>query len=87
MRDVAILSLIIAAAPAIAADASRPSPQDRVCRSIENTGSRITGRECHSRSEWMEIDAERRKQYELFNQNMARGAASERPISTSPYPR
>lgn len=31
-------------------------PAQRVCRSIESTGSRFTKSVCHTRAEWVQID-------------------------------
>jgi hypothetical protein len=70
---------------AAAADTNKPDDR-RVCRSERNTGSRIPTSECHSRSEWVEIDAARAKQAEQFQRNMNNPAA-DRGFSTSPMAR
>jgi hypothetical protein len=77
-------------AAATAADGAKEKAKDedrQVCRNLTNTGTRIASKECHARSEWVEIDAVRRKQLEQFNRNMNSGAAAERGVSNSPIPR
>jgi hypothetical protein len=60
MRFVAILALFALSAPAFAQDAP-PSPKPepvkerKVCRVIEVTGSMMGKRECHTPTEWRQI--------------------------------
>jgi len=46
------------ASPLAAADSDQqpPKKERRICRESEPTGSRLTKRVCHTKSEWAEID-------------------------------
>ena len=83
-----LLAVSLPAIPAVAADpAGTAADEDRpVCRKLESTGSRIAGRECHTRAEWLEIEAARRKQADQFQRNMNNPSA-DTGFSTSAYPR
>jgi hypothetical protein len=84
------LCLTVAAAAMLAALANAAGPtrtDDKpVCRSEKSTGSRISTSECHSRAEWVEIDASRAEQAEAFQRGQNNPAA-DRGLSTSPFPR
>lgn len=72
-----------------AADPARPTKPERnarVCRDSAETGTRIRSSECHLRSDWVEIDAVRRKQYEELNRGLNNGAAAEQAPTARPYP-
>jgi hypothetical protein len=81
-------TVVAAAMLAALANAAGPAKTDDkpVCRSEKSTGSRISTSECHSRAEWVEIDAVRAKQAEAFQRSQSNPAA-DRGLSTSPLPR
>jgi hypothetical protein len=59
----AVLTIACLSMPALATEADKPVPkpakEKRVCRESTPTGSRLTVRTCHSKSEWEAIDKER----------------------------
>jgi hypothetical protein len=85
LRAFSTIALSLVAVAGRAAD-TPPADGKPVCRSEKNTGSRIATSECHTRAEWVEIDARRAKQAEQFQRGLNNPAA-DRPISNSPYPR
>lgn len=85
LRSFSTTAFLLLAAAGQAAD-TPPAEGKPVCRSEKNTGSRISTSECHTRAEWVEIDARRAKQAEQFQRGLNNPAA-DRPISNSPFPR
>ncbi len=64
MRLIAVaLSLALLSAPLLAADpeptTQMPKKEKRICRESTPTGSRLTVRTCHTKSEWEAIDKDR----------------------------
>jgi hypothetical protein len=60
---IAVLSAACLSVPTLAAETDTPAPkpakEKRICRESTPTGSRLTVRTCHSKSEWEAIDKER----------------------------
>ncbi|MDB5718404.1 MAG: hypothetical protein JWM38_1831 [Sphingomonas bacterium] len=87
MRALMVL-LLVSGTAGLAADPGQPAAKDSVvCRQQLTTGTRIRSSECHLKSEWVEIDLARRKQYEELQRRMASGAGADRPPSNSAYTR
>ncbi|MDB5684934.1 MAG: hypothetical protein JWM75_2632 [Sphingomonas bacterium] len=92
MRALMVLLLVsetagLAADPGQPATATKAAKDSVVCRQQLTTGTRIRSSECHLKSEWVEIDLARRKQYEELQRRMASGAGADRPPSNSAYTR
>lgn len=62
MRSLVLVALLTATLPAAAQEKPQSSDtaakaEKKVCRNMANTGSRLQKRECHTASEWAEIEA------------------------------
>ncbi len=89
MRTLIVVALLVWGTASLAADPAppvKPVKDPRVCRSLADTGTHIRSSECHRKSEWAEIDAERRKQYEQFSRSVNGGAGAEQAPTGRPYP-
>ena len=56
------LALLIVAAPAVAQQDgapsnAKPAAEKKICRNAQPTGSRLSKRACHTKSDWAMIDA------------------------------
>lgn len=66
---VAALALATGAAPAMAGDKRPVDPNKPLCRSVEQTGSIMTHRVCHTRAEWATLSAQDSKNKDAMVQS------------------
>jgi hypothetical protein len=77
----AVALCTVVASSALAQDApapAKPEKEKKICRRIDDTGSIVPKRVCHTQSEWAVIDAQNEKGAgEAFNQMRPNGAPME----------
>ena len=63
----ALFAQTASASTAPAATAEKPAQPKKLCRREETTGSMLQTRICHTKDEWVQIDAATRKNADQFN--------------------